>query len=79
MNHRFGLTVLIAFSLPVLLVGLALEGPSWISQAPYIHDLTRQNLRAHGVPAWWHTFNFVWALCVVAGAFYLRRRAKARR
>ena len=79
MNRHFGLTALIAFSLPMLLIGLALDGPSWISQAPYIRDLTWQNIRAQGVPAWWHMFNFVWVLCLIAGVFYLRRRARARR
>ena len=78
MTRRFGLTALIAFSLPTLLIELALYGPPWISQAPYISDLTWQNIRAHGVPTWWHTFNFVWLLCLGAGVFYLRRRARTR-
>jgi len=79
MKRHIGLFALIAFSLPLLLIGLALDGPSWITQAPYISDLTWQNVRAHGVPAWWHTFNFVWVVCLVAGLFYVRRRARPRR
>jgi hypothetical protein len=80
MNRRhFGITALVAFFPPVLLVGLALYGPAWISGVPYINDLTWEHVRAHGVPAWWHTFNFVWVLCLVAGLFYFRHRAKARR
>jgi hypothetical protein len=79
MNRHFGLIALIAFSLPMLLIGLALDGPSWISQAPYISDLRWQDIRAHGVPGWWHTFNFIWVVCLGGGVLYFRRRAKAGR
>ena len=79
MQRHFGLIALIAFSLPMLLIGLALDGPPWISQAPFISDLTWQNIRARGVPGWWHTFNFIWLLCLGVGVFYLRRGTKAGR
>jgi len=69
---------LAALALSAIILVLAVYGPQWILQAPYIHDLSLENVRAHGVPKWWHAFNLVVAVCVI-GVALLRRRARRAR
>ena len=69
---------LAALALTASVFLLAVYGPQWILHAPYIHDLSFENVRAHGLPKWWHNFHLIVLVCSVCaiGFTILRRRAK---
>jgi hypothetical protein len=64
-----------AVILSAMVIVLAVYGPQWILQGPYIRDLSVENVRAHGLPKWWHAANLFVVACIV-GIALLKRRAK---
>jgi hypothetical protein len=69
---------LAALVLSAIVISLSVYGPQWIFHAPYIRDLSFENVRAHGVPKWWDTANLIVVVCIL-GVIVLkikRRRTK---
>ena len=70
---------LVALALIASVFALAVYGPQWIFHAPYIQDLSFENVRAHGVPKWWHTANLFVVAGILGFAVLRIRRRRAKR
>jgi TRAP-type C4-dicarboxylate transport system permease small subunit len=70
---------LAALVLSAIVISLSVYGPQWIFHAPYIRDLSFENVRAHGVPRWWDTANLIVVAGILGFAVLRIRRRRAKR
>ena len=70
---------LAALVLSAIVISLSVYGPQWIYHAPYIQDLSFENVRAHGVPKWWDTANLIVVAGILGFAVPRIRRRRAKR